>query len=186
MRKITKEQKKIIYIALILSFFEFSLWGLIIMPQKKKLTMLQKKLSDTEAQIAEVEQITQGRNMSEVVTGLNKELSDALGKLPSRQEIVIGYLTDNARNLGIIIRNFSLSDKQVIANEVAGYMVTEMPITINLTGEYQAIAEYLNALRDDTALLIRIENIDIKSKGGENVYLDASLQVNAYFTKKVY
>ncbi|MFH1441892.1 MAG: type 4a pilus biogenesis protein PilO [Candidatus Omnitrophota bacterium] len=185
MKKITKEQKKIIYISLILSAFTVFLWIFIITPQKNKLVSIRNRLSQAEAQITEIKQLTQGRDMAVVVTELNKKLVDALDKLPFRQEVVINYLSDNARNLGIEIKNINLSDKQSAVKTISGYAISEVPININLSGEYRAIGEYLNILRDDSVILIKIGKIDIKGRGEGYSYLDMSLEISAYFAKKV-
>ncbi len=184
MKKISKEQKKIIYISLVLSAFTVFLWILIFSPQKNTLVSIKGRLSQTEARIAEIKQLTQGRDMAVVVAELDKKLVDALNKLPSRQEVVISYLSDNASNLGIAIKNINLSDKQITMKKISNYIIAEVPISINLTGEYKAIGEYLNILRDDSVILSRIEKINIKCKGEGTIYLDASLEINAYFAKK--
>lgn len=184
MKQITKEQKKIIYITLILPVFTVFLWVFIFLPQRNKLACLRNSLSETEAQITQIKQLALGRDMAEVAGELNKKLLECLDKLPSRHEAAINYLSDNAHNLGIVIKNISLHSQQAVMENIADYIIAQTPISINLTGGYKAIGEYLNILRDDSAILIRLEKIDIKREKENYIYLNADIEINVYFAKK--
>ncbi|MFA6349460.1 MAG: type 4a pilus biogenesis protein PilO [Candidatus Omnitrophota bacterium] len=184
MKQLTKQQQQIIYVAAGSVVFILLFWMLIFAPASRKLSQIKQKLSSTENQIADITKITQGKDLSEVVAKLNKDLVRFASKLPLRQEIVMNYLSDNARRSNIDVKNIVLSEKQVVKEGVAGLEIDETLISMALTGDFRSLGEFLNSLTHDDSILIVLKQLNISGTGEGRSKLDISLKVNAYLAKE--
>ena len=183
MKNLSKEQKKIIYLAVILIGFLLLFLVFIYAPQSRRVKEIKNKLFFAENQITEINKITQGQDLAAAVGKLNQKLVRLVRRMPERQEVAMKFLTENARRLGIEVKNIVLLDKQIAANKAPGYIIGEVPIAMTLTADYKAIGEYLIALDEDESLLTRVRELDIKGDGEGQPKLDVSLQISAYLSE---
>lgn len=185
MKKLSRKQQKIIGIAIAVIAFIFLFWFFVYVPQSRQLSSKKSKLKEVESQIAQINQIIQGRDLTIVVADLNQQLKKATDKLPFRQEVVINYLSENARNLKIEVKNINLSEKNVQESQIAGYKIEELPVTMNLSCDFRSLGEYLNILRDNQFLLTRVRQLDIEGSGEGKARLNIGLQISIYLAKEI-
>ncbi len=181
MKNLTKAQLKIIYlvITLILAFILFLF--LVFFPQRNKLSQIKNELDGTDAQINEITSFYQGQDLAATVTKISQQLSGALELLPSKEEIVIKYLSKNARKFEIDVKNMSLAEKKQFKDKVQGHVIQELPISMSLNCGYKALGEYLSTLRKDNSLLIKVRQLNIRGQG--RPVLDVNMQISVYMTE---
>jgi len=183
MLELTKAQKKIIGTSIVVLFFLIFIGVFIYLPQSKKVASIKDELVSAEAQIAEIISITEGKDLAEAVKGFRINLNDLKKQLPARDEAVIDALTTTARDLNIEVQNISFSGKQPSERQVAGLEIEEMPISMHLVCEYRNLGQYLNLLRSDFPILIRVQKLDISGQEGAPNLADISLEVKAYLSR---
>lgn len=183
LKKLTNEQKKIIYISAIMALFLFFFWTFVYNPQSKKFSTIKRELTEAEQQIAQIMSIAAGRNLADAVGELNKNLMEVTSMLPAEETTVISSLSQAARRLKIEVKNIIPSGRQVLENKVSGYVIEELPISMSLICEYRVLGEYLNILRNKFPVLVRVKQLDIKGKGEGTPNLDISLQIVTYLAK---
>lgn len=185
MKKFSREQKKIIYIALVVLAFLFSSWVFIYLPQSRRLIKMQKKLKATEEEINQINKITQGKTLEEAVGNLNLELRQAAMRLPSADEDIIEILSREAKKLKIGVQVMDPADEsQVLPTKVPGFNIRELPISLKLVGEYRAIGEYLDNLENKVPILIKLKYLNIQAGGAGpgNTNLNVDLEISAYLS----
>ncbi len=184
MKRLTKQQQQIIYIAAGALVFIMLFWVFIYAPASRKLSQIKQKLIFTEKQIADITSITQGRELSEVMTKFNKDLSKLAAKLPMRQEAAMNYLSDIARKCNIDVKNMVLAGKQVIKDKIPGLEIDEIPISMTLSGDFRSLGDFLNLLTNDESVLTILKKIDVAGSGEGRTKLDINLRVSAYLAKE--
>lgn len=184
MIRLSKEQKKIIYIGLILAAALLLFVFFIYAPQQRKLRQIRDELNRAEGQIQEVHQLTAGRELTEAVRDLNIQLKNISQKMLAQEDSLINNLNSQAKALRIDIRDLDPGDKILLPNKAIGYDVYELAVAMNITGEYRELGEYLGNLEGDFPALLRINKIDINGKGMGNVNLSARLGLSAYLLKE--
>lgn len=184
MRQLTNEQKKIIYIALIVLGFLLLFWLFVYAPQARRVASIKERLTEAEAQIIEINRITQGRQLSEAVRDLEVQLKKAETRLPQAEATVISSLSEAAKKLKIEVKGLGSVQKRPVPDRVTGYDIEELPITMKLDGEFRAIGEYLDILRNESGVLIRLRQLNIQSAQEAQPYLEANLQISAYLSKE--
>lgn len=185
MKELTKEQKKIIYIALIVVSFLFLFRIFVYAPQQRKLAFIKKQLKDAEAQIAEIDRLTAGKELSTAMQDLSAQLQKASSRLLVKDEDVINGLSGRAKKLKIEIKNLDPDDKITLPNRVPGYDAQELPISMNLSCDFKTLGEYLDILRNDLPVLIRIKQLDITGSGEGRANLNITLKISAYLLKEL-
>jgi Tfp pilus assembly protein PilO len=183
-KNISGEQKKIIYISAVGSIFLFSFLVFVYGPQSKKFSAIKKELSQTENQIKEIMGIVGGRDLPEAVRELKTDFIKITAKLPPKENMIISGLSENAKRLNLEVRSISPSGGHLLANAIPGYDIEELPVSLNLVGDYRALGEYLHILRDNPPILIRVRQLEIKGKGEGRSDLDVALQICAYLSRK--
>ena len=181
---ITKEQKKIIYIGLTVVFIFLLFWTFIYLPGTRKAASVKRELAVIEAQIRDIAEITKGREISEVVKDLGIGLDKFMSQLPAQDEVVIYNLSKWAAELNIEIKNIVFSEKQLLKYENKEFGIDELPISMDLACEFNALGEYLNVLRRDFPVLVRVRKLNIVGKGKLQPILDVNLQISAYLANK--
>jgi len=183
MKKLTKEQIKIIIggiiaIASLICFIIF-IYG----PQSKQLKSIKRDLSFTASQIEEINKIMQGKELTEVVQDLNNQLIKVSSSLPLNQEDIVSNLSSEARILKIEIKSINPQEKRLLEDKVIGYDIEELPISISMLCEYRALGNFLDILRDRFPSLVRLKQVTIKSEGEGKPNLDVKLDILAYLSK---
>ncbi len=184
MLELTKVQKKIIGVSLGAMGFLIFAWIFIYLPQSQKVALIRKEFISAEAQIAEIISITKGRDLSEVVRDLKVSLNGLKKQLPNSDEVVIDALTTAARDLNIDVQNISFSGKRPSDIQVAGFEIEEMPISMKLVCEYRNLGQYLNLLRINFPVLVRVQTLSINGQKGVPNLANISLGVTAYLSKE--
>lgn len=185
MKKLTKEQKKLIYIASIAALLLLIFWIFIYLPQARRLSLIKKRLMDVEKEIEQVDRITGGRELKEVMQGFNSRLNEIFSKMPPRFDDVVDDLSEEARKLGIEVKDINFLSKKVLKDKVPGYELEELPMVMNLVCEYNALGDYLNLLRTRFPVVVKIGQLDIKGAGAGNPKLDAALRISAYLAREI-
>jgi len=183
MKRITKEQKKIIYISGIVILALILFWALVHAPQKRRLAAIKSDLQRAEAQIAEISTLMQGRELTEAVQELNLKFKESARLLTPEDEDVIAYLSEEARDLEIEVKDITPSGRQSLQKQVAGFDIEELAISMNLVCEFKELGEYLNTLRDNFPVLIEVRELKVQGEGEGRPALDISLKISAYLAK---
>ena len=183
MEKITKEQKKIIYISaiIIVSFLLF--WFLIYKPQSGEFVLIKNQLDQIDSQISDITSITKGEDLAEVVRKMKIKLDNLSAKFPRGEEEVIHSLSEEARRLNIKVRNIVPSESEPLDSKVGGYSIAELSISMSLTCEYDQLGEYLNILRSDFPVVVQVIQLEINGQGENNPNLNINLNILAYLSK---
>jgi len=181
--RLTREQRKIIYFAAIAVLFLFCFWIFIYRPQNKDLSSIKEELNSIEAQISEITDIAQGRELADVVKDFNLQLKDIESFLSLGEAEIIYNLSQKAGRLGVTVRSIIPSDKHLLENNIFGFEVEELPISMSLSCEYRELGMYLNTLRTNFPALVRIKELSIKGSGEGGPVLDVNLQLCAYLSK---
>lgn len=182
-KELTREQKKIIYIAVVVAAFIILFWAVVYAPQSRRLTAVKNKLSAAEAQIAQITRLAQNRDLGQVVTDLSKQLNQMAAKLPAREEGVLNYLSKTARDLKIEIKDMDLADKKTLEGKIPGYVVAELPVVLSLSAEFRSLGEYLNVLEDNSSILVQVRQLEIKGSGEGHPKLDINLKLLVYLSQ---
>lgn len=183
-KNLSREQKKIIYISAVGLVFLFSFLVFVYGPQSRKFAAIKRELSQTENQIKEIMSIVGGRDLPQAVRDLKTRLTNTASKLPSKEDVVISNLSENAKKLNLEVKNIIPANKQLLGNRITGYIIEELPISLSLVGDYRALGEYLNILRNNSPILIRVRQLEIKGKGEGRSDLDIALQISAYLSRE--
>lgn len=184
MRQLTREQRKIIYLGAAALSCLLLFWLVIYAPQSRRLSAIKNKLKDVEAEIAQINRITEGRELAAAVKDLNNQLRKAGAKLPLRIEDVVKSLSEEARRQTLEVKNINFSDRRPLKFEIPGFSVDELVISMNLSCEFRELGEYLYSLRNNFPALVRVRQLSIKGKGEGYINLDAGLEVLAYLAKE--
>lgn len=185
MISLSKEQRKIIYFAVAAAVFLFLFWQFVYSPQIRRLALIKNQLKDADSQILEIKGILQGKDVGEVLKDMEVRLKKIENQLFNKEETVINNLSETAKNLNIEIKNLSSLSRRAIEIPVSGYDIEELPVTLNLAGEFMAINRYLDILRNSPAFLVKVRELKIQGAGEGRVYLEAVLQISVYLFKKI-
>lgn len=183
MKRLTKEQQKIIYIAAGVSIFIIFVWRFIFVPQNKRLMQIKNELKSLEFQIVGINNIVGDRELSEVTRELSEKFNKSKKLISIKEEDIINSLSEEARRLKVSVRNITPVSQKESDYQVAGFRIKEVVISMDLSGDFQAIGKYLDVLRNDFPALVQINKLDIKGKGQGEPKLDSSLQISAYLAK---
>ena len=181
---LTKEQQKIIYISFVVFVFFICFWVFIHGPQSRKLNRLKADLARTEIQIAEISRLASGGDLAEAVRSLKMSLDNAMGQLPSQDEVVIKNLLEGAKKLRIEVNNVSPAGVRPIEGGAFGFSISELPISLRLSCDYRTLGEYLHSLRNDFPVLVKLRQLDIRGRGEGQMNLEINLQVSAYLASQ--
>lgn len=181
---LTKEQQKIIYVSLVVFAFFACFWIFIYGPQSRRLAALKADLAQTEGQIAEISRLASGGDLVEAVKALKISLNDATSQIPGEDEVVIQNLLAVAKNLRIEVNNISPAGIKPVEGGVAGYNISELPISMRLSCDYRTLGEYLYMLRKDFPVLVKLRQLEIRGSGEGQINLEINLQLSAYLASQ--
>ncbi len=182
--KLSRQQKKIIAVGSVIFFALFIFWILVYVPLNKKLTSIKNELKNTDAQIAAIMSSLLGKEMNEAVKDLRLSLQKAADKLPGEYAPAISYIADAARNLKIDIKSITPGQSVVLEDAQEGYIIEELPLSLDMACGYRALGEYLYALRNDSGILIRLRELDMRSGAEGTTSLSAVLKISAYLARE--
>jgi Tfp pilus assembly protein PilO len=184
-RNLTKEQRKIIYIALIVFAFFFLLWVTIYVPQSEKLVIIKANIADTERQIEQIMSVARGRDLANVAKELKISSDKIISKFPVGEDIVVAKLTDAAENTAkLMVNDITPATRQSLLGKIPGFELDELLLNMSITGEYKGIVEFLRMLLGDFPVFLRIKELSISGKGEGKSQLDCDIQLSAYLIKK--
>lgn len=182
--KLSREQKKIIYITgvILLSFLLF--WSFIYQPQSRRLKEIKQQLKVAEEEITRIRKLAQGRTMEEAVKDLNLRLNQAAAELPSKEKAVIEALSNEAKKLKIAVPVIDPADElKLLAGSIPGVDLEELPVSLQLICEYKALGEYLDILRNKFPYLIKIRQFVIQGGPEGNISLNVNMEISAFLSK---
>ncbi len=184
MMLLTKEQKKIICFAAIAALFLFLFWFFLYSPQLRQFHSIKEQIRNADKQILEINNIFGGKDLGEAAGDMERQLKKIKNQMPKKEEAAINILSEAAKNLNIEIKSFNSSSPRLVESGVSACVIEELPITLNLTGEFMAINRYLDIIRSNPALLVKIRELKIQGAGEGKAYLDAVLGISVYLNNK--
>jgi hypothetical protein len=158
-------------------------WLFIYLPSSRKLKAIKEELHSAQTKIDQINKIVGEKELAQVVTDLTKKLSDLKSKLPGKDEAIISNLSQRARELKVETKKISILGKMPLENPVAGSNIEKLSLSLELSGEFKALGEYIDNLRNNFPVLITIDKLSISGQGEGRYSLDASLQLEAYLSK---
>ena len=182
--QLTKEQKKIIGMGVGIVIFFVLFWSFIYLPCKREVTVMKEQLSLAQGQIRQINELIGENELVQVVTDLKTNFNSLKSKFPDRDEAIIGYLSQEARNLNIEIKNITISSKESVEHKISNFDMEKLYLSINLVCEFKDLGEYLNILRNESPVLVKVNTLDINGRGEGKPNLDVSLQISAYLSKR--
>ncbi|MEW6101243.1 MAG: GspMb/PilO family protein [Candidatus Omnitrophota bacterium] len=184
LNKLTKEQKKIIY----LSIFTFGLlilaWAVVYRPLGRQYALARKELGLIESQIEEINRLTSGKELNQAVKEMKVELSGLKNYFPDTDEKVIYNLLEAAKKLKIQVKSISPFAKKPLEDNASGFQMEEFPVSLRLACEYRSLCEYLYSLRNNFPFLVSINEVNIQGRGEGEPQLDASLKISVYSARE--
>jgi len=186
LKKLTKEQIKIIYISGVALGLLLLFWVLLYAPQARKFSTIKHEISVAESQIKDIEALIQGRELTEVARELSVEFNKLSGMILSEEkdEEVIGNLSQDARKFNIEVRDIKPAPRVLLKYQVAGLNLIELPISMSLVSESRSLGKYLRDLRNDFPVLLRFRRIEIRSDCEGCHRLNVDLDISAYLSKR--
>jgi Tfp pilus assembly protein PilO len=182
MKKITKEQIKIIAITVSGVVFLLCFWIFVYWPQSKKLGLIKKDLELTEAKINEVKEITQGKDLSVAVAELNSKFGSYASLLPSNLEDLISKVSNKARSSNVEIKSISPQKPDLIDDRITNYPIEKFVIQMSIVSKFKELGDFLYYLESDFIHLVQVKQVDIKGRGESNPVLDVTLQILCYLS----
>lgn len=179
----TKKQQKIIYSGIIVLVTILAILIFVYLPQKAKLEGIKKELKAVDGQIAQLNELSQGRELVEVVQELNAKFKEISDLLPRREEEVVRALSELARSIGIEIKNLVPSEKELLDVQVSGFVIERQKISLDLICNFKMLGEYLHALRDEFPFLVSFEELTVNGQGEGEYRLLIGLRLSAYLVK---
>ncbi len=183
MKKLTPEQKKIIYLTAGVFIFLFILLFFIYLPSKRQVSSIKKQLSLAREEIAQINKLVGEKELAQVIKDLKTQADSLRSRLPFRDETIIANLTQKARSLNLEIKNIAISDRQPLEQKVSGTALEKLFLSLDLSGEYKALGEYLNCLRNDFPAAVTVDKLKISSGGEGKSILEINLGLWAYLAK---
>ena len=181
MKKLSIEQKKNIYIALAALAFFLIFWIFIYAPQLRRLNALEAELKGAESGIQEITDMAAGKELAQVALDFSEELSRERAKFIFRdEESVINALSALAKEAKIKVTSMDPSQARPMQSKTGGYDIRELPLSLNMSGDFASIGGFLEGLRKRFPGLIRINQFNIKGRGPGQTELEARLQLLAY------
>ncbi|MDP2905551.1 MAG: type 4a pilus biogenesis protein PilO [Candidatus Omnitrophota bacterium] len=181
MKKLSIEQKKNIYIAAAAVSFFLLFWIFIYAPELRRLNALEAELRAADSGIQEITDMAAGRELTQAARDFNQELNRERAKfIFKEEEDVINSLSALAKDAKISITNMDPSQARMLQGKVGGYDVRELPVRLDISGDFASIGGFLEGLRNKYPGLVRINQIAIKGRGPGQTELGAVLQVTAY------
>lgn len=185
MKKLSREQKKIIYVALVVLAFFILFWVIIYLPQSRRLIDIKNRLIGTEGEISQINKIAEGKPMQEAIVELNLKLSRVVAMLPSKEEDIIKVLSEEAKKLKIDIPVMDPEDAaESLAVQIPGLRIKELAISMKLVCEYKALGQYLEILRNKLPFLVKVRQLTINGVGEGNLNLNVDLKISAYLSEQ--
>lgn len=178
MNKLTVEQKKNIYIASGALAFFLLFWIFIYAPELRRLSALEAELKGAESGIQEITDMSAGKELVQAARDFSEELNSERAKFSLKEEEdVINAISALAKEAKISVTNMDPSQARPRQNKIGGYDVRELPVQLNISGDFASIGGFLEGLKSKYPGLIRINQIVIKGRGPGQTELEAILQV---------
>jgi len=185
MARLTKAQKSIILLSILLAVFLLCIWFFVYLPQQKKLSSIEKELSSIDMQIAQINEMAGGGDLTEALSNFNKQVKDMSAIFSSTDEEVIGNLSKEAKKLKIEIESIKPLAKQSIENPSLPLEIEELPIAMQLSCEFKDLANYLKILREEFSALIKVKKLEIKGGGEGKDLLSVNLEISAFLSRQI-
>lgn len=181
--KLTKEQRKIIYLTIIITFAISLFWFFIYLPRSREIRAIKNDLRLAEKSINEIIGITEGKELVDIAHNLGVELNSLKRKLPSQDEAVIKNLSEEAQKYRVEIKRIDVSKQDEVAYQQGSVSIREIAVSIVLSGEYRDVGKYLEALKESFPILTKINKVDIEGSGEGKPKLNVLLDISAYLSK---
>jgi len=185
MKKLTKQQIKIIIASAVGVFCLLLFWVVFYLPYSNSVKKVKKELLVVSAEIKEIQGLAEGRDFTQVVKDFNINLNKLRKYLPAQDDTVVQALAGKARELRIDVGSLTLSSKRLLEDKIAGFSVEEVPIDMELTCNFITLGKYLAALSDNFPVLIKINALSVISKGEGRTKLKINLNVSGFLAKEM-
>jgi len=186
-KNMTPSQKKILIITSIALLTFFMSWLLIYCPAKAKISQLQKKLTDIEREINEIEgAVTKGTSFEEGIRLLEERAYTLDSKFPEKEKEALKMLADFARQLNMDIISTQPQTKKPFLGADEGEVrietksCQELFVFIEMKGTYQNLIRYLVLLKESLPAYVMVERLKINKDVTGALKLNISLGLNLY------
>lgn len=183
MIKLTKEEKKLIKVALIISagFVLFSV--LIYIPKSSALAKLKSKIEKNDALIADLKK-TIGQNISleEGIIVLRKQTKILSSRYVEQKDIFLSLnrLSEAADLAGVRIVSMSPQSLTVSGAKFLDKSCLKQPVKLVLYGRYEQLVNYLYLLEQSTVGIFTVESFNISNEKGLAPDLKMEVVVGLY------
>lgn len=184
MARLTKAQKNIILLSILAVIFLLCFWIFVYLPQQKRLSSIHKEISYIDTQIAQINEMTGGSDLTEALSDFNARIRDMSAIFSSNDEEVIGSLSKEAKKLKIEIESIKPLEKQPVKDLDPSLNIEELPIAMQLSCEFKDLANYLKILREEFPVLIKMKRLEVKGGGEGKDLLSVNLDISAYLSKQ--
>jgi Tfp pilus assembly protein PilO len=185
---IKEHEKRILIITAVCVSAITMFWAFVSLPAGRKLRMLKSELNSIKQEIADIESRAgrKVKDIAELVDPINRAFKAVIQKFPDEEEDALKLLSATANNMNIDIGYMRPRQKTAYRNHdgtcllIDGKQCYCIPITIEMTGRYKDIGEYLKWLRRSFPPLIKITDIVIKRDESRMPQLKVNMEASIY------
>jgi hypothetical protein len=181
---LTKAQKKIVLAGALIFFSLLLFWLFIYRPQKKKFSDIKASLTQIESKTEQILSIASGKELPSAIKDLKVNFVELSGRLPAQEQTVIHALLETAKNKKIEVKNITPLGRNLVPSAISGCTVEELPFKLQLACEYRTLGEFLDILRNNFPVLVKVRHLNIKGTGEGRVNLNSNLEIQAYLSKE--
>lgn len=185
---IKQHEKRILIITAVCISAITVFWAFVSFPAGRKLRMLRTELNSVKQEIADIESRA-GRkikDIAELVDPIQKAFNAIIQKFPEQEEDTLKLLSSTATRIGIDINYMRPQQKIAYVNTqgnpvfIDGKQCFSIPISIEMTGLYKNVGEYLRWLRKSFPALIKITDVVIKRGESRMPQLKVNMEAVIY------
>lgn len=185
---ITKRQKKILEIVVIIAA-AFALFVIFIyLPLRREFVKVKGEFQTTETEVNQIRKMAGGKkSLEETILSLRSRLDSLDKKFPKEDEVVLRELSSLLARLNIEVTSFRPERKSVITDmenaplpAIKGCSIQEMPILLSLKTSYKKAGEFFRALKQDFPIYVRVNSIRIKKIQDKSELLDIDIDLDTY------
>lgn len=185
---INLENKKILVVAAVCAGIIVVFWAFIYFPAANRLKAVKAELASIKREISDIESRSgkRSRDIAQMIESLHKEFKEINQKFPTEEENALKMLSSAASRLKIDIVYMRPQQKKEVLNPqgnrvlIDGAQCFSMTISMEMTGLYKNIGEYVKWLREDFPPLVTMEDISIMRDESRIPQLNAKMELTLH------
>ena len=180
--------KKILIIAAVCIGVIAVFWAFMYFPASNRLKALKAELTSLKREIFDIESRSEKKagDIARMIESLHRDFKQINQKFPAEEEGALKLLSSAANRLKIEIAYMRPQQKKAVLNGQGSPILIDsshccsIPISMEMTGLYKDIGEYLRWLKEDFPPLITVEDISITRDESRIPQLNVKMELVLY------